>query len=164
MDPRIKLSSKLQEDELTVAGNAADAVRCFRLLSFAGQRLRYLFDKHLRDDGLTMQQGVLLSFVRAHGRPTLGETARSMATSHQNAKQVALAVARKGLIEIVDDADDRRSKRLVATKTGQRGWQHRNAEDFAAIGQWFAGLSPGEQKKLAATLIKLIRHLQRADA
>ena len=44
MDPRIKLSSKLQADELEVAGNAADAVRCFRLMSLASQRLRYLYD------------------------------------------------------------------------------------------------------------------------
>jgi len=159
MDPRIKLSTELQDDELKAAGDAADAVRCFRLISLASQRLRRLYDQRLRDEGITMQQGILLSFVRAHGRPTLGEVARSMATSHQNAKQVALAVARKGLIVIVDDEEDKRAKRLVATKTGQRGWDHRNAEDFAAVGQWFAGLSGGEQRKLASTLIKLIRCL-----
>lgn len=159
MDPRIKLSATLPEDELKAAGDAADAVRCFRLISLAGQRLRFLLDQRLRHEGLTMQQGVLLSFVRAHGRPTLGEAARSMATSHQNAKQVALAICRKGLVEIVDDEHDRRVKRLVATRAGRRGWQHRNAEDFAAIGQWFEGLSRREQESLAALLIKLIGHV-----
>ena len=159
MELPIKLSPDLQADELEAAGDAADAVRCFRLLSLASQRLRYLFDQRLRGEGLTMQQGFLLSFVRAQGRPTLGEVAKSMATSHQNAKQVALAVARKGLVAIVDDQQDRRVKRVIATKAGRRGWDHRNAEDFAAIGQWFAGLSAGEQKKMASMLIKLIRHL-----
>lgn len=159
MDPRIKLPSKLQADELEAAGGAADAVRCFRLMSLASQRLRYLLDQRLRDEGLTMQQGFLLSFVRAHRNPTLGEAARSLATSHQNAKQIALAVARKGLIRIVDDDNDRRARRLIATKTGQRGWHRRNADDFAAIGQWFDALSRSEQRKLAAMLIKLIRHL-----
>ena len=159
MAGRIKLSPHLQDDELSAAGDAADAVRCFRLLTLASQRLRYLFDQRLRDEGLTMQQGFLLTFVREHGRPTLGEVARSMATSHQNAKQVALAVARKGLLEIVDDEDDRRVKRLVATKAGRRGWKNRNAGDFAAIGQWFAGLSATEQRQMASMLIKLIGHL-----
>ena len=159
MDPRIKLSASLEGDELQAAGDAADAVRCFRLISFASQQLRRLYDQRLSDEGITMQQGILLSIVRAHGRPTLGEVARSMATSHQNAKQVALAVARKGFIVIVDDEKDRRAKRLVATKAGQRGWDHRNAEDFAAIGQWFAALSTGERRQLATTLVKLIRHL-----
>jgi DNA-binding MarR family transcriptional regulator len=106
-----------------------------------------------------MQQGILLSFVRAHGNPTLGEAAQSLATSHQNAKQIALAVARKGLIRIIDDENDRRAKRLIATKAGQRGWHQRNADDFAAIGQWFGGLSRSEQKKLAAMLVTLIRGL-----
>ena len=160
MDPRIKLSSKLQPDELEAAGDAAEAVRCFRLMSLASQRLRYLYDQRLRDEGLTMQQGILLSFVRAHGNPTLGEAAKSLATSHQNAKQIALAVARKGLIRIVDDENDRRARRLIATKAGQRGWHQRNANDFAAIGQWFGGLSRGEQQKLAAMLVRLIRGLQ----
>jgi DNA-binding MarR family transcriptional regulator len=159
MDPRIKLAAELQGDELKAAGDAADAVRCFRLISLASQHLRRLYDQRLSDEGITMQQGILLSIVRAHGRPTLGEVARSMATSHQNAKQVALAVARKGFIVIVDDEEDRRAKRLVATKAGQRGWDHRNAEDFAAVGHWFAALSGGERRQLAATLVKLIRHL-----
>lgn len=160
MSERIKQSPHLQADELEAAGDAADAVRCFRLMTLASQRLRYLYDQRLRDEGLTMQQGILLSFVRAHGRPTLGEAAKSLATSHQNAKQIALAVARKGLIKIVDDEHDRRAKRLVATKAGQRGWHQRNASDFAAIGQWFAGLSRREQQKLAAMLVRLIRGLQ----
>lgn len=160
MSERIKLSPNLQADELEAAGDAADAVRCFRLMTLASQRLRYLYDQRLRDEGLTMQQGILLSFVRAHGSPTLGEAAKSLATSHQNAKQIALAVARKGLIRIVDDENDRRARRLIATKAGQRGWHQRNADDFAAIGQWFAGLSRREQQKLAAMLVRLIRGLQ----
>lgn len=106
-----------------------------------------------------MQQGSLLSFVRTHGRPTLSEVARSMATSHQNAKQVALAVERKGYILIEPDPADGRSKRLVPTALGKRGWRHRNKADFAAVASWFAALSPEEQKCLASMLDRLIRHM-----
>lgn len=160
MDPRIKLAAELAPEEVKVAGNAADAVRCFRLISFASQRLRYLYDQRLRGEGITTQQGVLLTFVRAHGNPTLGEVARSMATTHQNAKQLALAVEKKGLIRIVPDAQDKRVKRLQPTSQGKRGWEHRNADDFAAVGAWFATLTRAEQRALASTMVKLIGGLE----
>ena len=159
MDPRIKLSSKLEADELEAAGSEADAVRCFRLMSLASQRLRYLLDRRLRDEGLTVRQAISLSSVRPTANPPLGEAAQSLATSPQNAKQTALAVARRGLTRTGDDKADRRARRLIAPRAGQRGWHRRNAEDFAAIGQWFSGLSRSEQKELAAMLVKLIRGL-----
>src|SRR5688572_8817506 len=91
----------LTPEELRAAGPAADAVRCFRLIALVAQRLRYRLDRHLREDGLTTQQGFLLTVVRNRGRPTLGEVAKAMATTHQNAKQVAAALERKGMLTIV---------------------------------------------------------------
>lgn len=145
----------LTSEERQAAGSATDAVRCFRLISFAGQRLRYFLDQRLREDGLTSQQGFLLTVVRMRGRPTLGETAAVMSTTHQNAKQVALALERKGMLKIVTDKDDARIRRLEATKTGKRGWEERNAEDYAAIGEWFATLSRDEQRTLSRLLSRL---------
>ena len=78
-----------------------------------------------------------------------------MATSHQNVKQIAVALQRKGMIRFVKDASDGRIKRLTATKAGLRVWQNRDVGDFAAIGEWFARLSRGEQKKLKTILGRL---------
>jgi DNA-binding MarR family transcriptional regulator len=151
----IKSVADLTNEERRTAGSAADAVFCFRLISFAGQRLRYLLDQRLREDGLTSQQGFLLTVVRMRGRPTLGETAAVMSTTHQNAKQVALALERKGMLKIVTDKHDARIRRLEATEAGKRGWEERNAEDYAAIGEWFATLSRDEQRMLSRLLSRL---------
>lgn len=150
----------LGPEELDAAGDAADAVRCFRLIAYTGQRLRYLIDRRLRDAGLTSQQGFLLTVVRLRGRPTLGEVATAMSTTHQNAKQVALALERKGMLRFVPDETDARVRRLAATEAGERGWKDRNAGDFAAIAGWFAALSRDEQATLVGLLSRLARSIK----
>jgi DNA-binding MarR family transcriptional regulator len=146
---------ELTENELVDAGTAADAVACFRMIVFCSARLRRRLDERLNPEDLTSQQGILLTLVRTHGQPTLGEIATAMATSHQNAKQIALALERKGMIRFSKDGSDGRIKRLTATKAGLRVWQNRNAGDFAAIGEWFEALPKAEQKRLKVLLGRL---------
>ena len=149
----------LDAAEARTAGKSAEAVRNFRLILFCSQRLRHLMDQHLRDENLTSQQGVLLSVVRARGKPTLGEVASAMATSHQNAKQIAAGLKRKGMLRIVQDKADGRVKRLTATSAGSRGWEWRNASDFRMIGEWFSELSQADQKALRQLLEPLAKSL-----
>jgi DNA-binding MarR family transcriptional regulator len=94
------------------------------------------------------------------GQPTLGEVATAMSTTHQNAKQVALALARKGMVRFVADETDARMKRLAATAAGERGWEDRNAGDFAAISRWFAALSRDDQQALAGLLSRLAQSIR----
>ena len=155
MSDSSKPITDLTPEEQRAAGDALDAVRCFRLIAYAGQRLRYLFDRRLRGEGLTSQQGFLLTVVRMRGQPTLGEVASAMSTTHQNAKQVALALTRKGMVRFVADETDNRVKRLMATEAGESGWEDRNAGDFAAIAGWFEALSRDEQRDLAELLSRL---------
>jgi DNA-binding MarR family transcriptional regulator len=154
-----KPAFQLDAHERLAAGAAADAVENFRLILFCSLRLRQLLDRRLRSAGLTSRQGLLLTIVRSNGRPTLGEVAAAMSTTHQNAKQIASSLARKGMIRIVTDPKDLRTRRLVATATGRRGWQGRNAGDFDAIGTWFSTLSRREQKALRSLLGRLARSI-----
>lgn len=162
MDNTIKPFADLTDEERRAAGPAQHAVRCFRLISYTGQRLRYLLDRRLRDESLTSQQGFLLTVVRMRGRPTLGEAATAMSTTHQNAKQLAAALERKGMLKIVADDSDARVRRLEATAAGKRGWENRNAEDFAAIAGWFDTLSRDEQLMLAQLLSRLAHNVREA--
>ena len=157
MNDRIKSEAELSGEESRVAGEAQEAVRCFRLIAYVAQRMRYLYDQRLREDGLSTQQGILLTIVRARGRPTLGEAAKAMSTTHQNAKQIAAVLERKGMLRIVADEADGRVRRLEATESGARGWEDRNAGDFAAIAEWFAELTREEQEQLAQLLSRLAR-------
>jgi DNA-binding MarR family transcriptional regulator len=145
----------LSASEVRLAGSSADAVNIFRMLVYCSSRLRYRFDQRLAEDDLTSQQGVLLTVVRTRGKPKLGEVATAMATSHQNAKQIAAALERKGMLRIVKDADDARARRLTITDLGIEAWKTRDAGDFRAIGTWLSDMSKSDQRTLRNLLKRL---------
>ena len=159
MDSTIKPAYELDPLQRRQAGPDADAVKSFRLLLFTSQRLRNLLDERLRGDGLTSQQGFLLTIVGSRPRPTLGEVAKAMSTTHQNVKQIASALVRKDLLAIVPDEADARVRRLELTQASTRYWLERDAGDFAAIGSWFSALSRDEQRELAGLLARLARSI-----
>jgi DNA-binding MarR family transcriptional regulator len=145
----------LSASDARLAGSSADAVGIFRMLIYCGSRLRYRFDQRLAEDDLTSQQGILLTVVRTRGQPRLGEVATAMATSHQNARQIAAALERKGMLRIVKDADDARARRLAITALGIKAWKTRDAGDFRAIGGWLSDMSKSEQHALRVLLQRL---------
>jgi DNA-binding MarR family transcriptional regulator len=138
----------------------AAQVRSFRLILLAAQQLRYLTDHLYRADGLTTQQATLLSIVRTLGRPSLSEAAAAMLTSHQNTKQLVTSLIGKGFLRMVADRDDARVKRLTTTPKNERHWAARDPQDFARVGEWFAGLSTVEAQQLCELLAKLQRGLE----
>jgi DNA-binding MarR family transcriptional regulator len=56
-------------------------------------------DQQLRPDGLTTQQAALISVVEAIGQPSVSQAAAVLATTHQNVKQIADPIARKGFLD-----------------------------------------------------------------
>jgi len=138
---------------------AADRVRAFRMLMMGGTRLRGLLDRALAPSGVTTQQGVLLSWIESQpAPPTITAVAAGVGMTHQNVKQIALALVRKGFLEIAVDARDRRSRRLHLTEHHHRFWRQRNPSDFIEVQAWTAGLSDKE----VATTIKLLKQLTAA--
>ena len=142
----------------------AQRVRLFRGLLASSTMLRGRLDRELSEDGLTTRQAALLQFVEARpGPPGLGEVAAGLGMTHQNARQIVDALVRKGFLEVEVDADDRRVRRLVATERHRRYWARRNADDFARIRDWTAGLSDREVETLVELLARLRRHLAAGD-
>ena len=149
--------------DLSLAGipaSQADRVRAFRLLTLEGARLRGLLDRVLAPSGVTVQQGALLSWIQAQpAAPTIKAVAEGLSMTHQNVKQIALALERKGLLDIEVDAQDRRARRLVLTPLHHRFWRERNVDDFAAIQAWMAAWSDAEVRQAVRLLRRLHRHL-----
>ncbi|MEU4423359.1 MarR family transcriptional regulator [Actinoplanes sp. NPDC024001] len=134
-------------------------VRAFRASLVLAQRLRYLMDDRLRADGLTTQQAALLTVVRALDRPALTEAAAALGTTHQNVAQLVAALERKGMLRTEPDPADRRRRRLAATEDGARYWSERDADDEAAVAEWFAALTPAELATLTTLTEKLLAGL-----
>lgn len=138
----------------------ADRIRAFRLLMLEGVRLRGLLDKALAGSGLTAQQGALLSWIQAQPEPpTLMGVATGLGMTHQNVKQIVLALERKGLVEIQIAPNDRRARRLVLTDQHHRLWRERNPGDFSAVLGWMSSWNDDEVRQVVQLLLRLHRHL-----
>lgn len=143
-----------------VDGAAADRIRAFRLLVVEGARLRGLLDRVLAPSGVTAQQGALLSWIQAQpAPPTYSAVAAGLGMTHQNVKQIAVALQRKGLLEIRVDEQDRRARRLHLTRRHHRFWRDRNPGDYAAVQTWMAAWSDDEVRQVLQLLRRLHRHL-----
>jgi DNA-binding MarR family transcriptional regulator len=135
----------------------ATRIRTFRLIVLLAQELRTLMDQLLRDDGLTTQQAALITVVEAIGAPSLSHAATALGTTHQNAKQIATALERKGFLRIDPDESDRRVRRLAATAKSRSYWKRRSPSDYERVLSWFADLSERE----AETLFELLQRVER---
>jgi len=145
-------------------GRQAERVRLFRLLFATSTQLRNRLDRELAPSGVTSQQAAMLQMIEAQPQaPTLSEVARALGMTHQNAKQIALVLERKGFVEITVDTADRRARRLQLTAHHHRFWGQRNAADFTRVEAWTAALSDGEIRTVVRLLGKLRSNLA-ADA
>lgn len=114
-------------------------------------------DAHLRASGITTQQAAVMSILEAAERPLpLGEVASALGTSHQNARQIVDALARKGFVEVGLDDADRRRRLLSLSEQARAFWAGRTVDDTAVVTAWFAGLDGDERRQLADLLARLI--------
>jgi DNA-binding MarR family transcriptional regulator len=148
----------LDEDEAARLGpDHATRIRTFRLILLLAQELRTLMDQRLRADGLTTQQAALITAVEAIGAPSLSQAAAALGSTHQNAKQIATALERKGFLRIDPDDGDRRVRRLVTTAKSRAYWKRRSPSDYEHVLTWFSDLSEQE----ATTLFELLLRVER---
>lgn len=91
-------------------------IQIFGNLCQISNRLDTIGRDFLKD--LTTKQWFFLAFLSnlIDNPPTINEMASLMGSSHQNVKQIALKLEKKGYIEISKDKKDGRSLRLLFTK------------------------------------------------
>ncbi len=138
------------------AGPEAQRVLLFRLLLATAHELRTRMDRRLARSGLTTQQAMLLQVLQGQPEPpTLTQFAARLSMSHQNLKQIASALQRKGLVEIVADDVDARVRRLRLTDRHHRLWQQRNPDDHDDVVRWTAALADNDVAQLVKSLDRL---------
>lgn len=150
------------EDAARLGEDGAMRVRTFRLIVVVAQELRTLMDQVLRADGLTTQQAALITVVDLLGTPSLSQAATALGTTHQNARQLADALERKGFLQISTDQADARVRRLSTTAKSDSYWRNRSAADQQQVLDWFSDLTPAEAQTLFKLLAK-VEHRARAE-
>jgi DNA-binding MarR family transcriptional regulator len=88
--------------------------------------------------------------------------ATALSTSHQNARQIADALQRKGMLAYETDPSDARVRRLRTTTTNADYWARRNPADHEAVAAWFEGLSTAEVDTLHTMLGRVQQRVRRA--
>jgi DNA-binding MarR family transcriptional regulator len=140
---------------------AARRVLLFRLLLANAQEMRTRMDRLLSESGLTTQQAMLLQVLESETEPpTMTSFAARLSMSHQNLKQIATALARKGFVEIVPDTADARVRRLQLTAHHTQLWQQRNPSDHAEVMAWTGALGDREVRAAVKTLDTLLGSLR----
>lgn len=139
---------------------AEPSVQLFRLVLTLATHLRTRMDQRLAEVDLTTPQAAVLTFVASSDQPpTLGQTARSLGTSHQNARQIVAALERKGMIEVSADSHDGRVRRLTVTGHAIQAFADRDPADHAQVAQWLAPLTEDEQRQAASLLHRVVKQL-----
>lgn len=149
----------MQSQDNPVLGQTP-SVQLFRTVIGLSSHLRTRMDRRLADVGLTTQQAAVLTVVETAAEPpTLGDVARLLGSSHQNARQIVAALERKGLLEVTVDPGDRRARRLRVTPAVAQVFAARDASDHDEVGQWLGALSEDEQWQVVKLLRRVLADL-----
>jgi DNA-binding MarR family transcriptional regulator len=108
------------EDEPSYATTLRVRDTCLCLnVQRAARALARRFDAALRPAGLTNGQFSLLMALNRPQPPTIGSVASLLAMDRTTLTAIAKPLARRGLLEVQPDREDRRNRRLVLTEAGR---------------------------------------------
>lgn len=133
----------------------------FAKIFLLNNKLQYIIDKELQKDQLTTKQFLLIAAVERafEAPPSLKEVANVLGTSHQNVRQIADQLERKGFIALEKDPEDRRVTRLNVTEKNRRYWDSRAGEHEEVLLGLFDYLSEEEIVFLHSTVNKMLSSL-----
>jgi DNA-binding MarR family transcriptional regulator len=149
-----------EEVKEAYASSRLDMARFILVVFFlVGQRWRYIIEKELEPDGITAKQW-LMAIVVASGfksPPSIQEVADALSTTHQNVKQIAASMERRGFMRLERDEKNRRIIRLKVTDRCLALFKKREEEDTRAILRLFENLTNEEISTLFGIIAKIDR-------
>lgn len=135
----------------------------FGMLFKTSNSLQVYLDTLLKKDQLTAKQMFLMIVINTFGEsfPTLKEVADKSSSSYQNVKQLALKLERGGYVEILQDAEDKRKKRLRLTDKAQAYWKDRNESDQQEMDKLFSGCETSDLAQFLKVMYQLQENIEK---
>lgn len=135
----------------------------FALIFQLSNELQKYLDKILSEYDMTGKQFLLLIVIGTfeNGDPTLGEITKRFGSSHQNVKQIAMKLEKKGYIEIKTDVNDTRVRRFKLTDKSIQFWDERDEDDLRRFVQLFAGIENKEIDDLQNGMEKIYENIKK---
>lgn len=131
------------------------------LIAAARRRIRQAVGSRVRGYDLTTQQFWVLVAIYEHPGFSLGELAAHIRMDTPTASRVVFALINRKLVEVRDDAEDRRRARLHLKPAGAALAKALQALATATRAAIVQGLSATEQAALRAALRKIIANMDR---
>lgn len=134
------------------------AVEAFERLLILSHKVEVAMDRLLRQDQLTAKQFQMIATIekRFSSPPSIREVAQEIGTSHQNIKQLALQLEKRGYLDILRDENDRRVLRLRLTQKNAEYWKTKAPEHLQFMMELFVSLDDQELKELNGSLAKAV--------
>lgn len=135
----------------------------FGYLFLLSRRFEYITDQILKKDGLTTKQLLFLITISSRASPeppSISQIADILCTGHQNVKQIATQLDKKGFIKMVRDEHDKRRWLLTTTKKNQDYWDSKAQEHTAAMFSLFRSLTQKEVQDFYNLLLKLYENTE----
>jgi len=134
----------------------------FAYIFLLSQRLQYISDKILEQDSITTKQFLMMAVIeKAFDHPPgLKEVAEVLGTTHQNVKQMAKQLEKKGFIELFKDPEDRRVTRLRTTDYCREFWDSRTERQTREVLEMFRDFSDEEIDVMHKQVTKLYSSLE----
>jgi DNA-binding MarR family transcriptional regulator len=147
-----------QDVKATFASGRLDMAKFVLVMVFmVEQRWRYIIDKEMEPDGITAKQWLMLVVIGNGFRapPSIQDVADALSTTHQNVKQIAAGLERRGFMTLERDEKNKRIIRLKLTDKCRALFEGRAENDVKAIYRMFEGLSDDEMKALFNIIAKM---------
>jgi DNA-binding MarR family transcriptional regulator len=110
---------KGRESEGVAASLPAENLCNVTALRKATRRISQLYDAMLAPTGLRSTQRAILVYVARYGSPTMSELAAALVLDRSALNHNLKPLERDGLLRVVVDQDDRRSRRILLSKLGE---------------------------------------------
>jgi DNA-binding MarR family transcriptional regulator len=129
----------------------------------ATRRVSQLYDAMLAPVGLRSTQRAILVYVARYGSPTMSELAAALVLDRSALNHNLKPLERDGLLRVVVDGDDRRSRRILLSKLGEaklrestQAWQRAQERFEATFG--------ARQSKALRASLQLVASLEFPEA
>jgi DNA-binding MarR family transcriptional regulator len=119
MDLRRKAMPKGAKRAGVAASLPAENLCNVTALRKATRHVSQLYDAMLAPTGLRSTQRAILVYVARYGSPTMSELATALVLDRSALNHNLKPLERDGLLRIVADQDDRRSRRILLSKRGE---------------------------------------------
>ncbi len=135
--------SEIPREENETVRNEIDDI--FTKLFLLSRRLEHISNRVLEKDELTIKQFLLIAAIESFDEaPSISKLAHKMTSSHQNVRELADRLQKRGFVKIERDEQDRRVLRLSTTKKNWDYWESRLAEHERYIYRLFKPFSDEE--------------------